>query len=380
MGTGRTHSTRCCGFDRAWVRFRPVRFLLLVALALPALGCERAVLFFMTPRAPFDASRLPAPPDYAADASWSALPERADAADAEAPGLPAADQRSAGADVFYVHPTSYVGPLWNAPVDDARLNADTDRVATRIQASAFDACCAVYAPRYRQANGTAFTHPTEDGERALEVAYADVREAFRHFLAGRDAARPFLLAAHSQGTLLAYRLLREEIAPTALREQLVAAWLIGGPLTEEALAREMPTVVPCASPEQTGCIIGWNARGPDYAPGTFEFASEPGTQLCVNPLGWRHDETPMPASANRGAVFLDAEPVLVAPGFASAQCRGGRLVVSLGGRPPRDLRSRILDRVLGPGNFHPIEYQLFFADIRENAAQRLRAWQRTAER
>ena len=352
-----------------------MRCFLLAVVAVLGLGCERAVLYWMTPAEPFDPGRLPASPDYAAPASWSALPEREDAADAEVPGLPAADQQRAGADVFYVHPTSYVGPRWNAPIDDARLNADTDRVATRIQASAFDACCEVYAPRYRQANGTAFTHPTEDSRRALDVAYADVRAAFRHFLAHTDAARPFLLASHSQGSVLAYRLLREEIAPSALRERLVAAWLIGAPLTEEAVGREVPDLPPCASPEQTACLIGWNARGPGYEPGTFEFAAEPGTQLCVNPLSWRHDEVAMPASANHGAVFLDAEPVLVAPAFASAQCQRGWLVVSLSGRPPRDFMSRLLDRVLGPGNYHPIEYQLFFAAIRQNAAQRVGAWQ-----
>ncbi len=351
-----------------------MRLLLLAVVAVLGLGCERVVLYWMTPAEPFDPGQLPAAPDYAAPASWSALPERDDAADAEVPELPAADQRSASADVFYVHPTSYIGPLWNAPIDDARLNADTDRVATRIQASAFNACCAVSAPRYRQANGTAFTHPSEDSRRALDVAYADVRAAFRHFLAHTDAARPFLLAAHSQGSVLAYRLLREEIAPSPLRERLVAAWLIGAPLTEEAVAREIPEVPACASPEQTGCIIGWNARGSGYEPGTFEFAAEPGTQLCVNPLSGRHDEAAMPASANHGAVFLDAEPVLVAPGFASAQCRRGRLLVSLAGRPPRDFMSRLLDRTLGPENYHPVEYQLFFADIRQNAAERLRAW------
>ena len=64
------------------------------------------------------------------------------------------DQRHAPVDVFYVHPTSYVGARWNGPVDDPALNEATDRVATRIQASAFNGCCAVWAPRYRQANGT----------------------------------------------------------------------------------------------------------------------------------------------------------------------------------------------------------------------------------
>ena len=42
--------------------------------------------------------------------------------------------------------------------------------------------------------------------------------------------------------------------------------------------------------------------------------------------------------------------------------------------PPRDFMSRLLDRTLGPGNSHPIEYQLFFTAIRQNAAERLRAW------
>ena len=352
-----------------------MRMLLLALAAALGLGCERVVLWWLTPSEPFDPSRVPAPPVFADAASWSALPERADAADAEVAALPAGDQRAARADVFYVHPTSYVGPLWNAPVDDPRLNADTDRVATRIQASAFNACCAVYAPRYRQANGTAFTHPTEDGRRALEVAYADVRDAFRHFLGARDPARPFLLAGHSQGSVLAYRLLREEIAPTALRETLVAAWLIGGPLTEQGVASELSAVPTCSAPEQTGCVIGWNARGRAYAPGTFEFASAPGARLCVNPLSWRHDEVAVDAAENQGAVFLDAEPALYAPAFASARCSGGWLVVSLAGRPPRDLPSRVLDHVLGPENFHAIEYQLFFADIRRNAAERLRAWQ-----
>lgn len=337
-------------------------------------GCERAVRLLMEPSGPFDAAALPAAPDYREPAAWSALPERADAADAEAPGLPAADQTRASADVFYVHPTSYVGSDWNGSVGDARLDADTDRVATRIQASAFDACCAVYAPRYRQANGTAFTDPSEDGGRALEVAYGDVRAAFASFLERRGAERPFVLAAHSQGSALAYRLLAEEIAPAPLRERLVVAYLIGAPLTEEGVARDLAGLPPCTAPDATGCVVGWNARGPGYRPGAFELRGEPGTPLCVNPLSWRRDGAPMPAAANQGAVFLDADPVLVAPGFASAQCRGPWLEVELAGAPPRDLMSRLLDRALGPGNYHPIEYQLFFADLRANAAERLAAW------
>ena len=66
----------------------------------------------------------------------------------------------------------------------------------------FNACCAVYAPRYRQANGRAFTHPDAKGQPALDLAYSDVERAFERFLAQTDD-RPFLIASHSQGTQLA---------------------------------------------------------------------------------------------------------------------------------------------------------------------------------
>jgi hypothetical protein len=38
--------------------------------------------------------------------------------------------------------------------------------------------------------------------------------------------------------------------------------------------------------------------------------------------------------------------------------------------------SKLLDRALGEGNYHAIEYQMFFLDIRHNAAVRTEAWLR----
>jgi hypothetical protein len=84
----------------------------------------------------------------------------------------------------------------------------------------------VYAPRYRQANGTAFSHPSADGDRALALVYEDVRRAFDAFHARRGPGRPFLLASHSQGSVLAERLLREAISGTPLRDRLVAAAVV----------------------------------------------------------------------------------------------------------------------------------------------------------
>jgi hypothetical protein len=102
----------------------------------------------------------------------------------------------------------------------------------------------------------------------------------------------------------------------------------------------------------------------------------PGTRLCVNPLSFRYDEVAVGARENRGAVFLDTDPPLYAPGFASGQCHEGSLVIREIGKSPRNFMSSLLDHALGVGNFHPIEYQLFFVDLRHNAAVRTEAWRR----
>jgi hypothetical protein len=132
---------------------RSARAALSLGLVLAAAGIVAAanvgalVRFAMTPRAAFAEEPPPPAPDYAEPRSWSALPEREDAGDLAPPGVPAVDQRRAAVDVFYVHPTTYVGGRWNAPVGDPALDDATDRVATAIQATAFNGCCAVYAPR-----------------------------------------------------------------------------------------------------------------------------------------------------------------------------------------------------------------------------------------
>lgn len=344
---------------------------LLLAAALLGSRWERWVMAALTPNGRFDASAVPPAPDYAAAAAWTAHPERQDASDVAPAGLTAVLPARAAVDVFYVHPTSYLGSAWNGPIDDAELNAQTDALSTRIQASAFNGCCAVYGPRYRQAQGQAFLRASADGAAAIDLAYADVRAAFRFFLAQHSRGRPFILAGHSQGSVLAARLLEQEIAGTALRERLVAAYLIGAPIT----AARAPGVPVCAAPEATGCLVAWNARGPRFPGSAFDFHVE-GERVCVNPLSWRSDETPAGAEQNRGSVFLDAGDDTPLPGFADARCRGGMLIVSTLGDPPRGFRSRLLDVVMGPENYHPIEYQLYYMNLRSNAEARAAAYLR----
>jgi len=344
----------------------------LVAVAVVATNIPRLVRWSMTPSGPFDPAASPPAPDYSDPANWSALPDRNDAGDAIPVGARSVAQSAAPADVFYVHPATYIGSRWNAPTNDTELNATTDRVATQIQATAFNGCCAVYAPRYRQTNPLPFTNPSTDGDRAIDVAYDDVRRAFTAFQQRRGAGRPFIIAAHSQGTALAERLLYEQVSGTPLRNQLAAAYLVGGRVTVAGLRAHAPDIEPCGSPAQLHCVVAWNARGSEYQANEWQMVLlDPGPRVCTNPLSWRNDEHPVPSAENLGAVFIETSNRAPRPAFADAQCVDGTLIVRAIGDAPRDVMSRILDWVIGPANYHPIEYQIFFMNLRANAELRV---------
>ncbi|MFH1808332.1 MAG: DUF3089 domain-containing protein [Pseudomonadota bacterium] len=353
--------------------------LVLVAAVLAFITLDRWVFAALDPGV-FDPDKTPAAPDYGKEAAWAALPTMVDDADTALPELPAVDPAAAAADVFFVHPTTSLGSSWNAPPNDPVVVQATARGATLIQASVFNACCAVYAPRYRQAHGTTFVEPSPDGARAQDIAYSDVAAAFEFFLEHHSRGRPFILASHSQGTVLSARLLRERIWGQEAGSRLVAAYLIGGPITRLVLGPEIPL---CASAEQTGCVIAYNARGPRYVGNDLDFANPGGKAvgrpthgwLCTNPLSWSTDDVRAPASAHAGALFLDADTPRVLPSFADARCQDGRLLVEkIGDIPRRDVMSWLLLRIIGPQNYHPIEYQLFYVNLRRNAQVRVRAW------
>src|SRR5688572_5323503 len=136
-------------------------------------------------------------PDYSQLKYWSAHPEVLDSADA----VPIPEwenvQASSPVDVFFIHPTSYIGKRghnkWNADINDAKVNDDVDQAPIRYQATIFNGAGKIYAPRYRQAHLHAFfTKRKEDAKKALALAYEDVTKAFKYFLDHYHNGRPFI--------------------------------------------------------------------------------------------------------------------------------------------------------------------------------------------
>lgn len=322
-------------------------------------------LWSMRPRVPFDPAGTPPRTDYGNDAAWLALPATQDEADVALPALPAS--RLPAADVFFLHSTSSVTPAWNAREEGAVRSASV-RGGPLIQASAFNGCCAVYAPGYTQATGLSFVAPSRDGDHAIDVAFADVVAAFDEFLR-RGGGRPFLIAGHSQGSFLGARLLRERIAKGRERERFVAAYLIGAPLA----AGDLGGVPPCADRGQVGCVVTFNARGPGHDRHPLEFGGmRRKDALCVHPVRGGTDEAPVAAEEHAGAVFFDASRPQLLPRFLRSRCSEGRLLIDeLQPLPARGLAPSVLLHVMGGENYHSIEYQLFYVNLRRDAIARV---------
>jgi DUF3089 family protein len=336
----------------------------------------------LKPEHSFAAAPPPLAPDYSLAASWGALPDRADAADV-VPNAEVQDrQATAEVDVFFVHPTTFFGTAgWNQSLDDTSTNQLTDTFVLRGQASVFNGCCRIYAPRYRQATIYSFMDGSGSGKAALQLAYEDVERAFDYFIEHYNQGRPFILASHSQGSVHVRTLLERRITGTALRERLVAAYPIGFGINREEMAKAVPDVPVCESAEQIGCVVTWNAVGPKAQPW-----GDPRKNICVNPLTWRADGAAAEASLNLGGVaypgtfegtladvkgvpedFIAAKPVLETA-VADAQCVDGMLLV-------KEIHSKnYAARPMGRDNYHIYDYNLFHMNLRRNVEQRVAAY------
>ena len=315
------------------------------------------------PEASFAETSAPAPPAYSVERHWAALPWRDDQAD-DTPAGVQDGQDTASVDVFFVHPTTFIEDSgWNAPMGHEAADAFVEDFVLRGQASAFNGSARVFAPHYRQAQIYAFFALEDGGWDALELAYSDVEAAFDHYLDAHNDGRPFILAGHSQGALHTRWLLERKISGTPLAERMVAAYPIGYYFAETELDEAMPDIPVCDKADQTGCLVTWNATGPGYQ------SFEPTTgMVCVNPLNWSADGTPAGFDTNAGALSTATDELL--PAVADAHCEDGRLFVS-------EIRTDAFDDLpmqLGPGNYHLLDYALYWSNLRENVAARIDAF------
>lgn len=297
--------------------------------------------------------------DYSKTDNWAALPQKNDSADLISKAL-LNDEKPFDVDVFFLYPTSFIKPdkLWNAAIDDAKINEKTDNSAIKFQASIFNKVGKVYAPRYRQAHIKAFfTKDKESAKQALDFAYQDVRRAFVYYLEHYNNGRPFILASHSQGTAHAQRLITEFIDKKPLQKQLIAAYLVGLPV----LKNSFHTIKPCLSPDESGCFCSWR---------TYKTGYEPKDEIpfndiaIINPVTWTTGLAVADKSLHKGAILTDFDKLN--PKSQSAQIYKGVIVTN----KPKFKGSFFMTIK----NYHVGDYNLFYRDVQENARLRTQTY------
>lgn len=314
------------------------------------------------PRGSFG-NETPAVPDYSNTDRWAALPTMIDSADALPISIWKDVQSDSPVDIFFVHPTTYVGKAgqknWNADLDDEKLNRQTDKSSIRYQASIFNGAGKVYAPRYRQAHLNCFyTDQKKEATLALELAYEDVRHAFQYYLAHFNHGRPFIIAAHSQGSFHAKKLLQELVDGQALEKQFIVAYLAGYPVS----SNEFNSIKPCQFPEQTNCFCSWRTFKEGYIPAKQHFPDK--NIVVTNPVTWAAGKPISKEGDQLGSVLRDFYKVY-----------------------PQLIQTRIYEDLLWtnkpkfPGsfllttkNYHIADYNFFYADVRQNAQDRVKAY------
>lgn len=265
------------------------------------------------------------------------------------------------ADVFFICPTTCMQRIDNMDINDPRERAAFKK-AVDMEKGIYSDSARFFAPYYRQKSLPHYGKPGVN-----ELAYADVRTAFLHYLNHDNDGRPFILAGFSQGSEHALHLIKDVLADPALASRMIAAYLIGWCVTEHDTAAA-PQLRPAQGESDTGVFISWNTESADTH---GSFLVPPGARAyCINPLNWRTDATPAPAEANLGACYkihdLNAPAIPAHCGAVINPERGTLNPVFAGDAPPAKL--------FGRGIYHIYDPVFFYENHRADVHRRIRAY------
>ena len=339
------------------------RFLILVfiltllvvagAFAIFQFG-ERVLIQSATPKGHFTAPPPRSGPDYArcGELAGAARAGRRSVALAARPASPPPSRRARAASSTSTRP-----PISSATAGTRRSTGTPDsdcapRCSCRARRARSTTRGEIWAPRYRQAAFGAFLLDSEDATRGARPRLSRRRAAFDQFLAQIPPSAPIILAGHSQGALHLMRLLRERVAGKPLRARIVAAYVVGWPIsvTADLPALGLPACTR-ARPGRLPAVVdelrraGQSRAGPRRLrrlgrarPAASASASD---ILCVNPLTGTQDGAAPPA-ANPGHAGPDAPTCArrrSQPGRVGARCDKGLLMIDGDDPAARALRA-----------------------------------------
>jgi len=311
------------------------------------------------------------PTDYSDKNNWAHLPENTDKE----------------VDTFFVYPTVYVNPEPGAPsiapVEDEMLRYGVMEHFKEAP-QAFIDLTNLYEPYYRQTNIVAiFGKSVEEAlEYQKQEQRTDVYAALDYYFEHYNQGRPFILASHSQGSMMLKIALTDYFREhTDYLERMVAAYVIGFAITTDDL--EANSALKFAEgADDTGVIVSWNVEGPENK--HEENFTVMKNAISINPLNWKRDDTYAPASENLGdrlSILGDNGIFPVGfdvhhPGLADAQVdveRGVVVCTTLADHYTPPMAPGV-PSLFGPASLHLSDYPAYWDNIRENVQTRIKAY------
>ena len=307
----------------------------------------------------FDKSPEIVKPNYSDKDSWAVLPENIP----DEISTFNIDKNKKEADVFFIYPTlidSRNQREWNSDIWDEDIRNDVINRPVKYQASAWLDAGNLYVPYYRQAHIRVFNDKFRvDGDKALNLAYNDIKEAFTYYLENFNNDKPFIIASHSQGTVHAKRLIAEFIDGKELQKKLIAAYLVGIKVFED----EFKNIKPMNSANETGGFVTWN---------TFKFNKYPRKDnyenwfkggVTTNPITW-DDSKETKKDLHKGLLYRDLK--------IFSQNIDIKLIDGIVWSSIPNVPGKILLQTVR--SYHFADINLFWVDIRENAKLRVDQW------
>lgn len=336
-----------------------------------------------------------APNDYGNKDSWLCWPGRADACAVDqtttivqADGKTSTEAFKAaiapGYDCFYVYPTVSTDPGGNSDmvIDPA------ERSVVEQQLARFGSKCRVFAPMYRQVTLAALRAvmmgQASPGNGVL--AYGDVRDAWRWYLANENKGRGVVLIGHSQGSRMLLDLLKNEIDGKPAQKQMISAYALG--MNTPVADNKFGSIPLCTKADEAGCLVtyvSFRASSPPPANSRFGKTDEQGRRAgCVNPaallagkastdeaslhayLGTKPFLSSLPPKPFAKDVTVTT-PFVSLPGLLSAKCVSegdfSYLAVKVNGDPADPRTDEITGDIVLPGGAVLKDWGLHLIDV-----------------
>lgn len=282
-------------------------------------------------------------------------------------------------DTFYIYSTIYMGANEGDP-DYATLDCaevlEGIGIEHALKSSVFEQSTNVFIPYYRQA-GMMLEAVTWKNTGSIDSAiggmpYADITAALDHYFEHLNNGRPFFIAGHSQGAAILRLVLKDYfLRHPDYYKRMVAAYAIGYSITKDDL-EAYPHLKFATGETDTGVIISWHAEGPKNVERNLPNPALLPNGLSINPLNWKRDDTPAPASMNLGSLVMDYETgeTSIRDIGADAQvCTTRGTVVTHAAATPNEMSD-----LAGPESYHQDDYAIFFNNIVDNVAKRIAAY------